>query len=167
MSIKEQLRRILMVAPRLPIKAAMGLAILLYGIPVCLYQMFDSGFIQWKEAEGTISTHRGIQERNRNGKREYFYSIDYAYEVDGQTFILPFEGGYDDRGFAEDKLKETLDESKPATIWFDRADPSEATFDAGRMMWPAYLGILTILMLPLLYFRWLMLKYYELELEKE
>src|SRR5690348_3813938 len=129
-------------------------------------EMFDSGFIQWIKTEGRVSTDKGVQERNRNGKPEYFYTIDYAYEVNGQTLILPFEKGYDDQKFALGELKETLDQSKPITIWFDQADPSRATFDHHRTMWPTHLGLLVLLILPLVYVKWLMLKYYELELQE-
>lgn len=164
MTIKEQTRRILKAAPHLPMQALTSIAILLFGIPTLLNQMFDSGFIQWVETVGIISTDRGVQERARNGKPEYFYSIDYKYSVDGQTFCLPFENGYDGRDFAEDKLKEIIRESQPRTLWYDREHPANATFDREKMTWPSYLGLLGILILLLLYFRWLMLKYYELEL---
>jgi hypothetical protein len=161
----EQARRILKAAPHLPFQAVTGLAILLFGIPMLSYQMFDSVHIQWVETKGTVSTVRGVQDRIRNGKVEYFYSINYAYDVGGQTFIVPVEHAYAYREFAEKGQKEAMAESRPVAIWFDKANPSRATTDEPNVMWPAYLGILVILVFTLLYFAWLMLKYYELELE--
>jgi len=165
MTLKEQTRRILKAAPHLPMQALTGTAILLFGIPMLLTQMVDSGFIQWVETEGLISAERGVQDRTRNGKYEYFYSIDYS--VNGQKFTLSFDKGYDDRDFAERNLKEMLRDPQPITLWYDRESPSNATFDEQRIGWPTHLSILIILILPLLYFRWLMLTYYELELDEK
>jgi len=167
MTLKEQARRILKAAPHLPTQTFICVAILFLGIPMLLHQMFDSGFIQRVETEAKVVGNSQVQDRTRNGRTEYFYYIHYGYNVNGQKFTIPFEDWQYDRDYAEDRLKKDLSNLHAATIWYNQADPSNATFGEHAMAWPEYFGILCILLLPLLYFRWIMLKYYELELEEE
>lgn len=163
MTIKEQARRIIRAAPHLPIQALMSISILC-SIPTLLVQIADTGFINWIETEGTIQTNKGVQDRTRNGNTEYFFSIEYEFIVNNHRYVAPFEKAYSERSSAERDLQAILKESKPITLWYDRANPKNSTFDQHKMLWPGYLAVLVMLILLLLYFRWLMLKYYELEL---
>jgi hypothetical protein len=164
MTIKEELRRIIKAAPHLPIQALLSIAILVILIPTLLIQMGDSVFTRWVETEGVISANRGVQDRIKNGRTEYFFSIDYEFIVNNHRYVAPYEKGYSERSSAERDLQAILIESKPITLWYDRANPKNSTFDQHKMLWPGYLAVLVMLILLLLYFRWLMLKYYELEL---
>lgn len=166
MTITEQIRRIAKAAPHLPIQALTGAAILLFGIPMLTMQMFNSGLIQWVEAKAIIIDDKGVQERYRNGELEYYYSIGYGFHVNGQQFIASFEKGFEDRAWAEVELEAVLAESNSVTLWYEQSNPSNTTFKKEGARWPAYLGIVGLLTLLLAYFRWLMLKYYALEMAK-
>ena len=167
MTIREQIRRIAKAAPHLPIQALTGVVILVFGIPMLTMQMFDSGFIAWVETKATITDDKGVQERYMNGELEYFYSIGYEFNANGQHFIAFLEKGFEDRAWAEIELDVMLAESKSVALWYEKSNPSNTTFENEGPRWPIYLGLLVLLTLLLAYFRWLMLKYYELELAEE
>ena len=167
MTIKEQIKRIVKAAPHLPVQAWTGAAILFIWIPVLLTQMFDEGLIQWVEAKGVVADHQGVHERHRDGEPEYFYYIAYEFSVEGKEFRAFFEEGYKTKSWAESELESRLAETTPVTLWYEASDPANATFEKEAPTWPAYLGMLVLSVLILAYFRWLLLKYYALELTRE
>lgn len=164
MSISEQIKRIIKAAPHFPIQALTGLSILFFAIPVLVLQLIDEGMIQWVETKGIIADHQGVHERQRNGQAEYFYYITYGFDVNGKSFNTSYEKAFSDNASAEADMHAKLSESGSITVWYDKSDPSRANFEKEAQAWPAFLGVLILAVLMLAYFRWLMLKYYELEM---
>jgi len=165
MKAKEQIKRIAKAAPHLPIQAMTSLAIL-FVIPFLIFQIYNSVSTSWSQTNAIIKKSNGIQERIKNGEPEFFYSIEYSFNVNSEEFIIPFEKGFDNKGVGESDLRSRLTEQKSATIWYDQSNPLNASFEEVNSQWQVYLGILLLLIFVLIYFRWLMLKYYELELMK-
>ena len=164
MPIREQFQRIIKAAPHLPVQAFTGIVVLFFAIPALVVQMLDEGFIQWTEANGVVADHHGVHERQRDGQPEYFYYIVYDFDVNGKTFNASYERGFPDRTSAESDLQTNLSAPGPVTVWYDKSDPSRGRFGKDSMKWPVFLGLLALLALILAFFRWLMLKYYALEL---
>jgi len=166
MTIKEQVRRIIKAAPHLPIQTMIGISILFFGIPILLNQFFESVTTHWTETKGLAVDHKEIQDRIRDGEVEYFYSIGYEFNVNGERNIAFLDKGFRDKSLAENELKSELSNPTKVSIWYDNSDPMKVTFSNEEIGWPVFIGVLVILILPLLYFRWLLLKYYELEIEE-
>ena len=166
MTIKEQARRIIKAAPHLPIQTMIGISILFFGIPILLNQFFDSVTTHWTETKGISTDHKEVQERIRDGEVEYFYSIGYEFIANGKRSIAFLDKGFRDKSLAESELNSTLSNPTEIRIWYDNSDPMRVAFSKEQIIWPVFIGLLVILIFPLLYFRWLMLKYYELEIEE-
>jgi hypothetical protein len=166
MTIREQVRRIIKAAPHLPIQTMTGISILFFGIPILLNQFFESVTAHWTETKGIAADHKVIQDRIRDGEVEYFYSIGYEFNANGKKDIIFLDKGYRDKSLAESELNSELSNPTTITIWYDNSDPINVTFERTDISGSVFLGLLIILILPLLYFRWLMLKYYELEIEE-
>jgi hypothetical protein len=167
MTIKEQLKRIIKVAPYFPFKTLTGISILFFGIPIILTQFFDSVTTHWIETTGTLTDHKAVQDRIKNDEVEYFYSIGYEFQADGKKNTIFVDRGFSDKSVAERELNSELN-NPPTSInfWYDKSDPSRVILEMEYISWPVYIGVLAILILLLLYFRWLMLKFYELEIEE-
>lgn len=167
MPIREQFQRIIKAAPHLPVQAFTGIVVLFFAIPALVVQMLDEGFIQWTEANGVVADHHGVHERQRDGQPEYFYYIVYDFDVNEKTFNASYERGFPDRASAESDLQTKLSEPGSVVVWYDKSDPSRTSFKKEVFEWPVFLSLFVLLILILAYFRWLMLKYYALELAPE
>ena len=163
MSAKEQIRRITKAASHLPIQALTSL-VLVFAIPFLIVQIFTSFSTRWSQTNAIIKKNSGVQSRLKNDKPEFFYSIDYSFIANNKEFIIPFEKGFGNKSVAEDDLQSKLIEQKLETIWYDYSNPLNCSFEEVSSQWQVYFGILLLLIFVLIYFRWLMLKYYELEL---
>jgi hypothetical protein len=164
MTIKEQIRRILKAAPYLPIQAVQTFAYLI-AIPILINLILTSFSTEWVEGKATILNYTAVQERTKDEEVEYFYSIGYDFSVVGHHYTTPFEKSYDDKRVAEIDLQQIIADSRPATLFYDASNPSNVKFTNPNGWWILYSGLLVLVILLLMYNRWLMLKYYELEME--
>ena len=164
MTIKEQIRRIIKAAPHLPFATFYGIIFLLV-IPIILFQIFNSITTHWTKTIGIPVNHKEVQDRLRDGQVEYFYSIGYKYIADGKENIAFQDEGFRDKSMAERQLNDRLAYPTNIEIWYDSSDPRRVVFTE-EISWIVLIGGLLILTLPILYIRWLLLKYYELEIEE-
>ncbi len=115
------------------------------------------------ETTAVVSGNRGVEERTVKGTVEYYYSIDYAYTINGREYKIPFEHGSSDKAFAERILHEKLNDSIPLRVWYDESNPSKASFEKTDSEWPPLAGMLVMMVMCAIYLGWLLLKIYEVK----
>lgn len=85
----------------------------------------------------------------------------------GQVFSVARDGGSGNKELAASERKQILEDSRPVPVWYDQADPGNATFEEPGPVLAILGSMLGMQILLLMYFRWYLLKYYELKLEEE
>lgn len=164
MSITEQLRRIVKAAPNLPIQMVSGIALII-AIPILTFKGIEGLTYNWTEGTAKPIEHSQIQERIREGEQEYFFKIFYAIMVNNKEYRTSEELGFRTEKEAQAALNEKMDKND-VKIWYSTKNPDKATFKIEQTYWQAYFLTIGLLLLVLAYFRWLFLKYYELEIEE-
>lgn len=96
--------------------------------------------------------------------RVWRLTITYEFDVDGKGFNAGYEKAFTERSSAEVDMQARLTEADSITVWYDKSDPSRAGLQKENISWPTFLGIMVLLVLMLAYIRWVMLKYYALEM---
>ena len=164
MTLVEQLKRIVIAAPHLPIQMTSGI-VLLIAFPILTFKGFDGLTAKWMEGIAKPVEHSGIQERIRDGEPEQFFKIHYIFTVNDKDFRTTEEIGFRTIEEAEIALTEKMNEGQ-VTIWYSLNNPNNATLTIEHTYWQLYFFAIGLIALMLAYFRWLFLKYYELEIEE-
>jgi len=163
-TIFEQLRRIAIAAPYLPIQAIASISMFV-AIYVCTSQGIEQLTTNWMETNSISKDFGRIFNRTIEGEPEFFFAINYSFDSDGTTYSAKEEKTYSSQQNAELGLSIHSRKTDPIKIYFDRDDPTNYQFE-NRIDGYAVLSLNLIFIGMLAYFRWLMLKYYELEIEK-
>ena len=159
MTIREQVRRIIKVAPFLPLHLFWIFSITFIGVPVII----NSVITKWTETVGMPSKHNGIQQRLRNGQVEYFYSIQYIFQVKGEKKEYKLERGFSDESEARRQLKEAMKPTGQISIWHDNSDPMNVTTEKMENLPSQVIPFFIVpQILVLAFIRWYMLKCYEI-----
>jgi hypothetical protein len=95
---------------------------------------------------------------------DYFYTIEYHFFVEGKRFAIPFERGWNGRELTQTDLQDMLTEGRPRTVFYDEADRSKAKFINPGSDWMLYFWMAVLFTAIFAYFRWMLLKFYDLEL---
>lgn len=165
MSIKEQLRRIIKVIPHFPIQTITGLAAIII-IPVFLYRGTVILTTSWELTTATPSEFTNVQERIREDEPDFFYKIYYSYNANDEQYITTRERSFRTREKAESERSEEVIKPITVELYYDSKNPNNSEFEQDQTFWQPYFLLIPIFLGLLAYFRWLMLKYYELEIEE-
>jgi hypothetical protein len=163
MKISEQLRRIIKAAPHFPVQTYTGVGLLI-ALPFCLVQLYAAAPFNWIKTEAVIKDSEPVQERFRDKEVEYYYTLDYSFKVGGQQYSIFFDKAFTDQRQAREELQTTLSKAEKVFVWYKRTNPSIASFQDTSSQCQLYLVIVITMVILLAYFRWMMLKYYELEI---
>ena len=161
MKIREQLRRIFKAAPYLPIQSVASISLLI-GIGFMIYNIMDKISTNWKMSTAEPIQLSSIQERIRNKEKEYFYKVNYEYSANYQSYSIYQEKGFKTYGEAKKGAENDMKFQIP--LWYSEKNPLKYHLEEYQTYWQPYFIGLIIFILFLSYFRWLFLKYYELEL---
>lgn len=166
MSIKEQFEGILKASPHLPF-ASLRLISILIGIPFFLVQFLNTITTSYTEIDAVFKGYTSVQERVREGKIEYFFKLNYSFRVNGKDYSLSKDNYYISREIAEFNLTQSQlgEYSGPISIWYKTNDPHETKFENPNVQWIGYLGLIVLLSALAFYFKWILLKFYELEIK--
>ena len=164
MTTKEQLIGILKASPHLPIQAFTGL-IMLIAIPILGVKLVEYATTDWIQTSASISLYIDIQERTKDKKTEFFYQIEYQYPVKGESLTFRTDHGFSTKISAEKDLSWIKKYPEDITIWYDQNNPINYEVDNAEDAWLIYLFIMIIPISVLAYCRWILLKYYELEIK--
>ncbi len=164
MSGKGQLRRIFKAAPHFPYQMLSSI-VLIIAIPIFIFNGFEGYKSNWQLGNARPVSHSKIQDRIREKNTEYFLIMDYKYEVKGETHRYGMEYGFPSIKRAEEFIENQMNESN-IPIWYSQSNPDKATMNEDVTEWKFYFVALIFIIPPLLYFRWIFLKYYELEIEE-
>ncbi len=148
----------------MPFASLAGISVLI-SIPVILVMGHRAMTSDWVESTAYSYDFSGMQDRLRNKAPEYFYNKIYYYLQNEDTILITEEVGFSEYDKAVSDLKRAKSSNVPMTIWINNSngDVSVVKPDDG---WIPYLITILLLPFPLLYIRWLLLKYYEYELEE-
>ena len=152
-------------APHLPIQA-ISLVSMVVGIYVCTTQGIEQLSTKWIETSSTKTSIGEVYERTQEDKPEYVFKISYEYEANGKTFNINEEKAYVLKHNAELGHKVNSRKNRDVPIWYDMANPDNAQLE-NRINGYAVLSLNLIFIGMILYFRWFLLKYYELEIEEK
>lgn len=161
MSISEQLSRIIKVAPYLPYQTVCSIGFLI-AIPILMYRGVDGLSSDWKKGRAKPIEHTQIQERIREGEPEYFFRIVYSFSINDQAYTISEELGFRTVEYAQATISQKIRNGE-ISIWYSAKDPNKSTFRVEHTYWQGYFVAVAGLLLPLAYFRWLFLKYFELD----
>ena len=164
MSIPEQLRRILISAPNLPVQMVATI-VLFIGMGMISFKALDGLFADWTEGTAEFIDFTDIQERTKEGEPEYFYKIHYKFMVNNHEYQVKRERGFRKSDLARKMLEEEV-KIDLTPVWYSSRNPNRATLEEDETKWYFFLYALIPLILALSYLRWLFLKYYELEIQK-
>ncbi|WKK74717.1 DUF3592 domain-containing protein [Marivirga salinae] len=164
MQIKEELRRIIVAAPNLPFQM-MGTIALLVGVVIFTFKGIEGLNAQWEKGTATPKKHSQIQERIREKEPDYFFKIYYLFTVANQKYEAKQEFSARDHMEAQRILDQKMSE-KNLSIWYSPHNPNKTTFSEEQTNYILHFIFIGFFILILAYFRWLFLKYYELEIEK-
>lgn len=166
MSIKEQFEGILKASHHLPF-ASLRLISILIGIPFLLIQFFNTITTSYNEVDAVFIGYTPVQERTREGKIEYFFKLSYSFRVNGKDYSLSKDNGYISREIAEFNLTQSQlgEYPGPISIWYNTKDPYETELENPNTNWILYLALIALLGALAYYFKWVLLKYYELEIK--
>lgn len=161
MKIGEQLRRIFKAAPYLPIQSFASISLLI-GIGFMIYNLMETISTNWKMSTAKPIQLSSIQERIRNKEKEYFYKVSYEYTANSHSYFIYQEKGFKTYGEAKEGTENDMNFQIP--LWYNERNPLNYHLEEYQTYWQQYFISLIIFILFLSYFRWLYLKYYELEL---
>ena len=116
----------------------------------------------WISEKATPTAISPMQERIRNGKDEYFFSITYTYST---SFTFKLEE-FPVTTYMHKQSQEEIDAGNypPVTIWYNSRDPHEILYQEPYVYISMYFSMALILLAMSLYFRWMLIKYYQLEI---
>lgn len=164
MSIPEQLRRIILAAPHLPIQMISTIGLII-GTCIVAYIGFNGLIANWQEGTAELHEISHIQERTRDGNPDYFYKAHFNFSVNNKKYSVTQEMGFSSLELATES-KEQEKQKTSRTVWYSAPNPNKATMEEADTKWYYYFYALIPVILMLIYLRWLFLKYYELEIEK-
>ncbi|MGB3585246.1 MAG: DUF3592 domain-containing protein [Tunicatimonas sp.] len=166
MKFTEQLKRIVKVSQFLPIQSFNSL-ILLIALPILTYKCAKILATDWVETKATPTAFTKIQERIRENEPEYFFKVYYSFDVDEEIFEIIREQGLRLIEEAEQNLMIAQTNKQSIPVWYNKSNPENTELEMEGTNWFIYLFAIGLIILMLAYLRWIMLKYYELEIEEE
>jgi len=161
-TILKQLRKIINAAPHLPFQSAFGLALLI-SVPILSFKFFEKIIPDWSETTAFPIEYSNIQDRIRQKESEFFFTIKYSYKDAESTLYLTNEYSYRGEKIAEESLESLQDEN--ISIWYNVRSPKAFVLSEFETYWLPYLMSIIVALLFLKYIRWLLIKFYELEIE--
>ncbi|MEQ9303282.1 MAG: DUF3592 domain-containing protein [Marinoscillum sp.] len=164
MIISEQLRRIVIVAPKFPIQLTATIVMLIV-TGVLGYKAFDVHCANWTEGTAELIDFTDVQGRTREGKPDYFYKLHYKFRVNNQEYQVKRERSFHTSEMALETLNEDV-KIDLSPVWYSSWNPNKSTMEEDDTKWYYFLFGLIPAILTLIYLKWLFLKYYELEIEK-
>lgn len=167
MTIKEQVRGIIKAAPYLPIQALTLLSFFII-LPILLVQLFEAYTATYRETAATFTSFSRIQERIMKNETDFFFQLNYGFKVDGKDYQAVLDrGGHSTQDAAEFSLSQFTEKPNPVTIWYNPKNPREYQFYSPQKDWIIYLSLIFGLAFFAYYLKWLLLKYYVLELKED
>lgn len=166
MKLTEQLKRIIKASQFLPIQSFASLALLI-ALPILTFKCAKILATDWVETKATPIEFTKIQERIRENEPEYFFKVYYSFDVNEETFDVTREQGFRSIDKAEQNLMIAQNNRQSIPVWYDKSNPENTELEMEGTNWFIYLFAIGLIILMLAYFRWIMLKYYELEIEEE
>jgi len=160
MTLKEEIRAILKAAPHLPVQTTSGIVFLIV-IPVFLFRGFQELSYNWTISHATPIEIGKVQERIKDDKPEFYFKVVYEY---GPGLSYNHEESNQSEFLVKDKHEILLRDSSQVEIWFASNSPEIARMQNPSAHWYLYFIFSGVFFSALLYFRWLLIKYYQLEL---
>lgn len=165
MTIREQAIGIYKAAGYLP-RQAITLFSIIVSFPFLLFQVFDAVSTSFKNTTATFAGFTPIQEHTVEQKRNFFFQLKYLYTVEGTDhYAIRDVIGHPTREAAQFALGQYGESPEPISIWYDSNTPDEFELNEPTSNWIVFLSCTVGLGFLAYYLKWLLLKYYELELK--
>lgn len=158
MTYKEEIKAIIKAAPYLPRQAFNGLMLLII-IPVLVFKGFQELSINWTETKAKPIEISRVQERIKNDKPDFFFRVTYQY---GAGSIHVSEESYPSEFMANNRIEILTKYTSGVPLWFSGRNTS--TLVDPTSQWYIHFIIALFFLTLLAYFKWLLIKYYQLEL---
>ena len=129
--------------------------------PVLIFEGFQALKTDWTKTQAKPVKISGIQERIKNGDPDFFFNVTYQY---GPGWTHSVEESFPTAFQAQDKTEVLGQDSYEVELWFNTNTPAISTLEGPGPSSFVYLVMTLISVAWLAYFRWLLIKYYQLEL---
>lgn len=166
MTIKNQFLKIIKAAPHLP-RQTFYLIVALISVCVFIYKGINENFKDWEMTQAQYASCTKIQERIKDKKPDYFFGLQYSFQVKGDLFYHFDQESYSTLERADRRVSQLNESNHARQIWYLKSNPNKSTSENPENDWIAYFMVATIMVCVVLYIKWILLKYYKLELDKK
>ena len=164
MTIKEQLIGIIKAAPYL-VRQSTTLLVCIIAIPFLLHESWQTYRMDWKPIKAQLVSFSKIQERIKDKKPDFFFVLQYEYKANNVSYYHSEGESYLTREKSEARIRFLKSADREISIWYDSNNPSISKSTHPTSDWKMYLFMVLILMGWIWYLKWLLLKYYVLEIK--